>query len=653
MTQFSNSLSETSATTWQICSPGNLQGRRTNPTTALLTWDEPYSTCHLCPDAVGYEVSGDGIDTVTVSRPPCEITGLKADVEYSLSVYAMAAGNNRSQPSEAHIGISPGKPGNLRVRRITGTSASLSWTAPPTTVPISAYVIYCDEEFVASVRGLDYLVTGLMNATSHTFQVRAMTTSGSLSEAATATPPNPPTNLEVVATTPSSVTFTWDGANGVTGYEISVNDTVVDTIVQTSFVVRNPAGAYFSFSVRARDAAGNVSQAEAQSTPNPDREPPARPPGLRLLSSTYTSVTLGWDVSTDNVGVTGYRFFSPDGTQTDIQTTSYTVTGLQPGVVYYCAVRAYDAAGNLSDVSSLDVSPGDRQAPTIPTNLRVIDDVTWLTVAWDPSEDNIGVKGYAVRVSTLSDDEVLSDTTDQTRYTMKDLLKNMGYIFSVRAFDVTGNLSEPARRLVTNPFFLRLISTQVGLNPNDRVGLTLNVQDEYGFPASGADVEWQIGGGLTLDETSGKTDASGYCLNSFTAPADGLDYANQIRLEAKCVGKSRAIWFRASGVSASPLNPSFSSSVRVTVWVFDAAGKPLEGAVVKWSGARGIGVQYTESITDSTGAAGNAAFNNNANIAPMGKVSAKVEGRTYYSQTIKWREKTHPIEISQWEAPVN
>lgn len=101
MTPSSDSLSGVPAT-WQICSPGNLQVGRTSPTTAILTWDEPYSTCHLCPDAVGYEVSGEGIATVNVTRPPCEITGLKADVEYRLYVYAMATGNNRSQPSQIH-----------------------------------------------------------------------------------------------------------------------------------------------------------------------------------------------------------------------------------------------------------------------------------------------------------------------------------------------------------------------------------------------------------------------------------------------------------------------------------------------------------------------------------------------------------------------
>lgn len=647
MTSSSDSLSDNRASAVQICSPGRLQGRRTSPTTAILTWDEPYSACHLCPDAVGYEVSGEGIAMVSVTRPPCELTGLKPDVEYSLYVYAMAAGNNRSQPSEAHIGISPGRPGNLRVRRITGTSASLSWTESPTTVPIFDYVIYCDEKFVASVRGLDYLVTGLMNASSYTFQVRARTTAGNLSDAATATPPNPPTKLEVVATTPSSVTFAWDGAtdNGVTGYEISVNDTVIDTIVQNRFVVRNPAGAYFIFSVSARDAAGNFSQAATQSTPNPDREPPTRPPGMRLLSSTFNSVTLGWDASTDNVGVTGYRFFSPDGTQKDIQATSYTVNGLRTGVVYCCAVRAYDAAGNLSDVSSVDVTPSDRQAPTKPGNVRIINDAGSLTLAWDESSDNVGVAGYKVNVS-----DGFSDSTTATSYTFKNLQLNTRYVFGIRAFDLAGNDSDTHELAVILPHFVRLSASQVGLNPNDKVHLILSVKDEYGFPAADMDIEWTSSEGLMLEKIQGRTDASGYMLNSMTVPVDGLNYGEGLFVWAKTSTRRQVFrWFHASGLKTSDLNPGYTSGVSLGLFLYDVSGSPVVGAAVRWgSGIPGITLKTWNNITDSNGYAANQTSgagpflgpigSGGGGIGPAGTVSATVNGVIYRSQRIRWQD---------------
>lgn len=89
----------------RICSPGNVRADRNTPTSATLTWDEPYATCSLCPDAVGYEVSGEGIATLNVTRPPCVVTGLSAGREYRLVVRAKAAGNNISGPSDVLVGL--------------------------------------------------------------------------------------------------------------------------------------------------------------------------------------------------------------------------------------------------------------------------------------------------------------------------------------------------------------------------------------------------------------------------------------------------------------------------------------------------------------------------------------------------------------------
>ncbi|GAB6403385.1 fibronectin type III domain-containing protein [Pseudomonas sp. MHK4] len=97
----------------RICSPGGLRGGRSTATTALLSWEEPYATCPLCPDAVDYEISGEGIATLNVIRPPCEVTGLKADSEYYLAVRAKGGGNNVSEPSHVLIAMQRGKPGSL------------------------------------------------------------------------------------------------------------------------------------------------------------------------------------------------------------------------------------------------------------------------------------------------------------------------------------------------------------------------------------------------------------------------------------------------------------------------------------------------------------------------------------------------------------
>ncbi|MFB8776508.1 cellulase family glycosylhydrolase [Streptomyces broussonetiae] len=82
-----------------------------------------------------------------------------------------------------------------------------------------------------------------------------------------------------------------------------------------------------------------------------DTAAPSTPTGLRATGSTSSSVSLAWNASTDNVGVTGYLLYR-DGSQIATTAgTSYTVGGLAPGTAYTFAVRARDAAGNTSSAS--------------------------------------------------------------------------------------------------------------------------------------------------------------------------------------------------------------------------------------------------------------------------------------------------------------
>ncbi|MFF7467996.1 discoidin domain-containing protein [Streptomyces sp. NPDC008092] len=90
--------------------------------------------------------------------------------------------------------------------------------------------------------------------------------------------------------------------------------------------------------------------------PTGDTTPPAAPGGLTVTGHTGNSVSLGWNTSTDNVGVSGYRVLQVSGsTSTQVGTTgatSFTVTGLAASTAYTFDVVAYDAAGNVSQPSN-------------------------------------------------------------------------------------------------------------------------------------------------------------------------------------------------------------------------------------------------------------------------------------------------------------
>ncbi|WP_405013908.1 carbohydrate binding domain-containing protein [Kitasatospora sp. NBC_01539] len=83
-----------------------------------------------------------------------------------------------------------------------------------------------------------------------------------------------------------------------------------------------------------------------------DTQAPTAPGGLASTGTTSSSVSLAWNASTDNVGVTGYDVYSGGGVVASATGTSATVSGLAASTAYTFTVKARDAAGNASAASS-------------------------------------------------------------------------------------------------------------------------------------------------------------------------------------------------------------------------------------------------------------------------------------------------------------
>ncbi|MEL6274599.1 MAG: S8 family serine peptidase, partial [Bacteroidota bacterium] len=84
----------------------------------------------------------------------------------------------------------------------------------------------------------------------------------------------------------------------------------------------------------------------------PDTSPPTQPTNLAVSNEQDTQVTLSWNASSDNVGVTSYEIFV-DGTSLGTTAgTSVNITGLTACTSYNFGVRALDAAGNTSGTAT-------------------------------------------------------------------------------------------------------------------------------------------------------------------------------------------------------------------------------------------------------------------------------------------------------------
>lgn len=180
-----------------------------------------------------------------------------------------------------------------------------------------------------------------------------------------------------------------------------------------------------------------------------DSQAPGAPTNLAATNVGVTGLTLGWDKPGDNVGVTGYEIWRSDlaqplATITSGDTLSYADTNLQPNTAYHYAVKAKDAAGNVSAASAtLDVSTqADVQAPTAPNATLQTATTNSATLSWNASTDNVGVAGYEVWRGDSADSQTLlvsSSPLTATAFTDTNLQASTTYYYKVRALDASGN----------------------------------------------------------------------------------------------------------------------------------------------------------------------------------------------------------------------
>ncbi|MGW5156496.1 glycosyl hydrolase family 18 protein [Nonomuraea wenchangensis] len=176
------------------------------------------------------------------------------------------------------------------------------------------------------------------------------------------TAPSVPGNLRSTGVTSTSVSLAWNASTdnvAVTGYEVYRGSTLVTTVTGTTYTDTGlTASTAYTYTVRARDAAGNRSAASAAVTATTsngggtDTTAPSVPGNLRSTGVTSSSVSLAWNASTDNVAVTGYEVYRGSTLVATVTDTAYTDTGLAASTAYSYTVRARDAAGNRSAASA-------------------------------------------------------------------------------------------------------------------------------------------------------------------------------------------------------------------------------------------------------------------------------------------------------------
>ena len=438
LTSFLGYLKSSDVSAPQI--PRRLAFMGATPTSLRLSWQASHDNVGV----TGYGVYRGETRVADVTDTTAELTDLSCGTTYAIGVDAIDASGNRSKRGTLQASTSPcpepnvagapaagaaaadtsppTTPGSISTSGATQTSLIVLWAASSDDVGVSGYGVYVNGASVGETPSRSMTLTGLNCGTSYSISVDAYDAAGNRSAPATTTAstnacavvdttaPTAPTGLTRTGNTTTTISVSWTAATdniAVAGYRVYRNGVVQGTTAGTSFTVSGLAcGTSYIIGVAAYDAAGNQSPSATQINPTaacppPDTTAPTQPSGLAASATTATTVSLSWNPSTDNVGVTGYGVSNGASSVGSTPSTSYTVAGLTCGTGYTFSVDAVDAAGNRSTKASIAATTTacpvpDTTPPTAPPNLaKVGSTATTITVSWNAASDNIGVVGYS------------------------------------------------------------------------------------------------------------------------------------------------------------------------------------------------------------------------------------------------------------------
>ncbi|WP_310557374.1 reprolysin-like metallopeptidase [Flavobacterium sp.] len=240
--------------------------------------------------------------------------------------------------------VAPSAPIALAASGTTQTTTSLSWTASTDNVGVTGYDVYEGTTLKGSTTtATTFGVTGLTASTAYTFSVKAKDAAGNISDTSNVvsvttlapvsdtTAPTAPTSLAASGTTQTTTNLSWTASTdnvAVIGYDVYQGTTLKGSVAGTTFAVTAlTASTAYTFSVKAKDAAGNISAAS-----NVVSITTLAAPTITYCASTSSNtnderigkVVFG-TISNTSTGTAGYENFTTLSTNA-ARGTAYTIT---------------------------------------------------------------------------------------------------------------------------------------------------------------------------------------------------------------------------------------------------------------------------------------------------------------------------------------
>jgi chitodextrinase len=279
------------------------------------------------------------------------------------------------------------------------------------------------------------------------------------------TAPSTPTGLTQTSTGMNQVELTWNGSSDnteVTGYEVLRNNAVIAAPKTTSFTDSNlqPLTTY-TYTVRARDAAGNLSAKSAAITATTPSPPVDTTLPIVSITAPITNAIVSGAIdvtatATDDVGVASVQVLvdgSPIGNPdtTSPYSVSWDTSNASDGD-HELTARARDAANNVGMSAPVKVTV-DKTAPTVTITAPLGNtDVADMVNVTAEASDNVAVAAVEFQV-----DQVDRQTRTTRPYVMawdSRTVPNGSHTITARTRDTAGNikLSTPVTVNVANDY---------------------------------------------------------------------------------------------------------------------------------------------------------------------------------------------------------
>ncbi|MBN2215337.1 MAG: fibronectin type III domain-containing protein [Bacteroidales bacterium] len=444
------------------------------------------------------------------------MTGLQPNTTYHFKIRAYNTDGVSAFTSEIEVVTLPLQPpvapATLIYDNLTPTSVLLAWTDKSDNEK-GFYIYRSFSEtsgfkliYTTNINQISYEDNTLAKGTTYFYRVRAFNDDGASAytntvKITTQNPPGSPADLGIINISKSSVSLKWtdcaDNENGFILERSIQNDhqfMVLDSISPNTthytdeYLTSNTV--YF-YRLLAFNDDGNSEYSDTLKTQTVSSVLPASPTNLRIEGLTPFTVTFTWRDNSSNE--TGFQIQRAEKNNSFISISNiasdankYT-DSVQPGIIYYYRIRAFNADGYSSFSDTLVIQTPENIIPPVPQNFNVTSlKYNQVTLSWTADLKNIngfqlerktGKSGVFVQFAKLDKVTGFTDTLVEQEYE---------YSYRIRSFNYFNHSEYSSTIDVTIPLF-SLPAPPSSLSPSDietnHISLRWkdNSYDETGF----------------------------------------------------------------------------------------------------------------------------------------------------------------------------